>query len=162
MLHFWHHHQNLSQCSEESPPLSPTCKGTGTFLSPGRLALPLHSSPGVGNSVTAAPQQGHPLISSLPAFLSFSPLLPIWPTRKFYKWPLPRGQEKTKDWKKKNPVNIWFDFKWLCYVARDILTGTASSFLGEFSDSPVWLLFFFFFSLLDESSPQLSTLIFPF
>lgn len=88
-------------------------------------------------------QQEHPLVSSLPACLSFSPFLPIWPT-KVLQMTFTQRPRDNKRLEKKNPLTIWFDCKWICHVARDVVTGPASSFLGEFSDSPAW--FFFFFS----------------
>lgn len=102
-------------------------------------------------------QQEHPLISSFPACLSFSPFLPIGPTRVLQMTFTQRLRENRWS-EKKNPMSVWCDCRWLCHVARDVWTGAASGFLGEFSDSPVWFLCFF--SLLDVSSPQLSTVTF--
>lgn len=135
MLCFWHHYQNLSRFAEKSPPLSLLLTRNWHLFSQAALALPLHSHPGGGSSDTHWDlQQENPLISSLPACLSFSPLLPIWPMKVF------RGQEKTNDGERR--------IQWMCgsiFSEFAVLPGTlwlASNFLGEFSDRPVWLLFF--------------------
>lgn len=103
-------------------------------------------------------QREHPLIFSLPACLPL--LLPFSPqlTHTSLTNDLYPEAKKHKRLEKRNPVYVWFDFKCICFVARDVVTGTACSFLGEFSTSPAWFLFCF---SLDEPSPQWSTLILP-
>lgn len=142
MLRFWHHHHYLSQCSEKSPPLPPSCRELGTFVSHGALSLPLHSRSRGGSSVTAelASRDTLSFPPSLPA--SPSPLSSPSDPRKFYKWLSLRGQGKTKDWKRRMQWMyglIWSEFALLSglfWLAR-LLCSLVNS------DSPVWFLSFF-------------------
>lgn len=107
-------------------------------LCPSHLIFPLKE---VVHSPLSLPQE-HPLISSLSACLSSSPFLLIW-SMKVLQRTLTQAKRKQKSRKEESSeCMIWFEINLPC--CQEHFDYTASSFLCEFSDSPVWLLFFFF------------------
>lgn len=109
--------KSLPVCWEEPSSLPASYKKLAPLLS-GRPGPPTPFSPW-------RRQFRHPLRSPAGKPSHFLPpclplLLPAPPHLTHESFQRPRENQW---WRKKNPVNVWFDFQWLCCLARDVVTG---------------------------------------
>lgn len=157
VLCFWHHHGNLSQFSEKIPPLTPPCKRTGTSLSQAALVLPLHPHPGGGSSAPAVCRQGRPPPPSplLPLLLPFPPHL----THESFTNSCYSEAKRKQKIGKEEPSKCMVRFSRKNLLSRQ---GHFAWLLAPLVSSQIAQADCFSLSLLDESVPQLSTLIFQF